>query len=129
MRLKDDFYTITSVTEVDGRKLYVLHLNPDHFIFKAHFPGEPITPGVCLQQMAVELAEEAAGQPLQLSYVKNVKFLSVVSPLQTPDFQICINKFTVDEAAGSVAVQMTAQTPDIQLAKLSFTCKMLTEHF
>ena len=124
MKLKDDFYTIKGITEVDGRQVYDLHLNPDHFIFKVHFPGEPVTPGVCLQQMAVELAEESVGRPLALVYVKNVKFLSVVSPLQTPDFQFCVNKLTIDEAAGTVAVQMTAQTPDIQLAKLSFTCKI-----
>lgn len=124
MKLKDDFYTIKGITEVDGRQVYDLHLNPDHFIFKAHFPGEPVTPGVCLQQMAVELAEESVGRPLALVYVKNVKFLSVVSPLQTPVFQFCVNKLVTDEEKQTVSAQMTAQTPDIQLAKLSFTCKI-----
>ena len=32
-----------------------IRLLPDNVIYKAHFPEKPITPGVCIVQMAVEL--------------------------------------------------------------------------
>ena len=37
---------------------YTIKLIPSCVIYQAHFPGEPITPGVCIVQMAKELIEE-----------------------------------------------------------------------
>ena len=51
-----------------------------HIIYQAHFPENPITPGVCLIQMVSELAEQHTGHQLQLQEIKNLKFLNMLVP-------------------------------------------------
>lgn len=55
-------------------------------VYKAHFPGHPVTPGACLIQMIRELAEKHLKQPLRVVGMRNVKFLSVIEPGAAPIF-------------------------------------------
>ena len=57
-----------------------LRLLPDSPVYQGHFPGYPITPGVCLVQMAMDLIEEMAGRKVRLAAAKNIKFTSPVIP-------------------------------------------------
>ena len=62
-----------------------LRLLPDSPVYRGHFPGYPITPGVCLVQIALELIEEMADQvghdgPRRLVAAKNIKFVAPVFP-------------------------------------------------
>lgn len=47
-----------------------LRLNPEHFIYQAHFPGEPVTPGVCILQIGKELLAELLQESLEITHVK-----------------------------------------------------------
>lgn len=86
MILKDNLYIITN--EDIGNGLFKIRLKADCFIFTAHFPHLPITPGVCLVQMVKELAEIMIGKTLTLTTIKNAKFLIAVQPNDT---EYCIN--------------------------------------
>ena len=55
MVLIDNFYTVKSQNISAGKAEFRVKLNAENFIYQAHFPNNPITPGVCLIQMAVEL--------------------------------------------------------------------------
>ena len=80
MRLTDGFFNIEAINDtVSGFEAF-LHTNPEHPIYKAHFPGNPITPGVCIIQTAGELLEQKLNRKVYLKTVKNVKFLSVIIP-------------------------------------------------
>ena len=57
-----------------------VRLLPESPVYRGHFPGYPITPGVCLVEMAVELIAEMAGQPKTLVGARNIKFTSPVMP-------------------------------------------------
>ncbi len=52
----------------------------DSPIYKAHFPGFPVTPGVCIVGMAVELASALSGRKLSLSEAKDIKFVMPITP-------------------------------------------------
>ena len=78
--LLNDLYNICCYEEIDGGFNYSIKLNPNHFIFKAHFPNNPITPGVCILQIVEELLEKHFKCSITLDMVKNIKFLSVISP-------------------------------------------------
>lgn len=117
MILKDNFYTILR-KDVDAMA-YDIRLNPAHTIYQAHFPGEPVTPGVCILQIARELLEDLLQRPLAVKSVKNMKFLSVISPLVTPQVSCCFEK--VGQDAGIVSAQATIKTNDKEFVKLSFT--------
>ena len=57
-----------------------VRLLPDSPVYQGHFPGYPITPGVCLVDIALELISERAGRPVRLAAAKNIKFTSPVIP-------------------------------------------------
>ncbi|MEO5594071.1 MAG: 3-hydroxyacyl-ACP dehydratase [Chitinophagaceae bacterium] len=80
MILGGDFYTIaSSVTEADKIEA-VLKINADHEIFRGHFPGQPVVPGVCMMQIVKELLETVTGKSLRLRTGLDLKFLSVIDP-------------------------------------------------
>lgn len=80
MKLQNKLYSIIASEVVDNRATYTIVLHSECEIYKAHFPGMPITPGVCIVQMAKELLEQATDKKLKIEIVKNAKFLSVMVP-------------------------------------------------
>lgn len=54
--------------------------DPDFPGFQGHFPGNPILPGACLIETAIQLLACGTKKSLQLSEAANVKFFSPVSP-------------------------------------------------
>ena len=75
-----EIYTLDYVREADGGCDCGIHLDPGHVIYKAHFPGFPVTPGVCIVGMAVELASALSGRKLSLSEAKDIKFVMPITP-------------------------------------------------
>lgn len=122
MQLRNNLYTVSS-RDVDGTTArFALQLNPASFIYQAHFPGEPITPGVCIVQMVKELLEEFLHQSLEISMVKNVKFLAVVSPLESTSIVYQFDKVTTSDD-GTVKAQVTVSAETGVKAKISLVCK------
>jgi 3-hydroxyacyl-[acyl-carrier-protein] dehydratase len=78
--LNDDFYRIKTFDESLSGIDVVLELNPDHNIFKGHFPGAPVVPGVCMMKMVKEVMEMKTGELMMLSKADSMKFLSVIDP-------------------------------------------------
>ena len=122
MKLLDSLFKIESQTALDGAYCYTVRLDPEHFIYKAHFPGEPITPGVCILQISKELLELAVGKQLAVSVVKNVKFLRIITPAETPVMDWNLQKISTEED-GSVKVQVSVCNGADVFAKLSIVCK------
>jgi 3-hydroxyacyl-[acyl-carrier-protein] dehydratase len=85
MILKDNFYSIKSQNIDDKKADFRVKLNAENFVYQAHFPNNPITPGVCLIQMAVELFSAAKNANFEIKTLKNVKFIAPVSPLEFPE--------------------------------------------
>ena len=48
MQLLNNLYTIVAKDIPDDKISYNIKLDANHFIYQAHFPNEPITPGVCI---------------------------------------------------------------------------------
>ena len=125
MQLKNKLYTITA-KETDGETsaTFELRLDPECFIYKAHFPGQPITPGVCIVQTAKELLEEMTGKALDIVFAKNVKFLSVVTPTDSPTLVYNINKVAWSEDGQEVKAQMAVSSSTEAKAKVSLVCRI-----
>ena len=123
MILLNNLYTIVARDFSDNKIKFDIKLDANHFIYQAHFPNEPITPGVCIIQIAKELLEDSLAKRLKIYLVKNVKFLSVISPITTPQISCIFDKITTEENGNTYHVQVHLQSNDTPLAKLSFTCK------
>lgn len=77
--------------EIDGENAkFTIRQNKGNEIFKAHFPGNPITPGACLIEISKELCEQTTERKLAVSSIKNVKFMNVINPIENEfvDFNI-----------------------------------------
>lgn len=121
MKLQNSLFTIVQRRQLDGVHSFDIRLNAEHVIYKAHFPGEPVTPGVCILQMAVEMVEKVVSLPLSLVGVKNVKFLRIISPVEVPEVCYSVQKVVVEDE--TVTAQVVVSSADGIYAKLSLTCK------
>lgn len=93
--LKGDLYKVNEIRNENGICSATVELIPDCRIYKAHFPGMPITPGVCITQMCVELASEVVGRDLELAEARDIRFLATISPAEHPVLTV---NFSVAEA-------------------------------
>ncbi|AYL98034.1 3-hydroxyacyl-ACP dehydratase [Mucilaginibacter celer] len=80
--LNSNFFTFAQPVAEAGLLKTTITLNPAHDIFKGHFPGQPVVPGVCMMQMVKEVLENYADKKLRLVKADNVKFLSFIDPAQ-----------------------------------------------
>lgn len=79
--LLKDFYTVENIEKISDEKYNAtVFLNKEHAIFKGHFPGNPVTPGVCMMQIIKELSQEILGSSLILKSSSNVKFMALINP-------------------------------------------------
>ena len=114
-------YSIISKEITDEGGVFRLRLNPECIIYKAHFPEQPITPGVCITQIAVELAEIIVGHSLQMIGIKNVKLLSILTPATQTEVTYNITIKSPDDK--ETRIQAVAQSDDVVYAKMSLICK------
>ena len=82
MNFLDHLFILNSIDGTENGFTAHLRCNPEHLIYQAHFPGNPITPGACLLQTASELLQRKQDRPLFLKTSKNVKYLSVLIPAE-----------------------------------------------
>lgn len=92
MRLQDDMYVIEHSLD----NMITIRLNAEHPIYQAHFPGNPITPGVCLIQIVKELLQSRLGTTLALSKVVNIKYVLPVSPVEYPTISVSFSQISED---------------------------------
>lgn len=98
MKLLNSFYHIDRNIETETGFAFDISFNEDHPIYKAHFPEKPITPGVCIIQIAQELIEEQMQRQLFLRKVTNIKYLAVLSPKENKSVTYSFSKISKDEA-------------------------------
>lgn len=125
MKLNGDFFVIErNLPQTEGVIYgFDVKLNPEHYIYKAHFPGHPITPGVCLLQMVAELASEAEKCALGVLAVKNAKYTGVVDPSENSLLSfIFTSRSELEDGSLKVQVQVTdPNNPDTIFSKFSVT--------
>lgn len=117
MILLNDFFRILSSTQDETTGTYEVALNPEHFIFKAHFPGNPITPGVCQLRIIEELMSQQRGTPLRLSYIKNIKYINIISPLEGPTLQVRLSH--IQSSDDGVSLQAVIANDEQTFTKMS----------
>ena len=130
MRLNGDLFRIESRMEglPEGQSGFNIVLNPDHLIYKAHFPGQPVTPGVCILQMLQELLSELEGTPLYIKKIKNAKFTSMISPLSDSIISVLFN--SINEEEGGFKVQgVVARREKTDELFLKFSLFLVKEAF
>ena len=86
--LINDFYACHDMAKLENELSCRIVFNPDHAIFKGHFPGQPVVPGVCMMEIVKELLQDRFDRRMRLLEARNVKFLGFITPDMQPTAHI-----------------------------------------
>ncbi|MDR3118557.1 MAG: 3-hydroxyacyl-ACP dehydratase [Mediterranea sp.] len=117
MKLLNDFFHIVEDTQKEDVYVCRIRLNADHFIYKVHFQGNPVTPGICLVQIATECLERKLNRRLYLKEMQNIKFLSVLSPVEGALIDFVFPK--IEETGTGCKIKAAILSGENQYAKIS----------
>lgn len=123
--LKDHFFTIEKREQTDSGWEYGIALNALHPIYQAHFPNNPVTPGVCLVQMIKEIAADCCSKVFFIRVAKNVKFLRVLNPAEDRNVVVRFT-YNIDEN-GLYLVSAVISKADAVFAKVNLQLKEVND--
>ena len=117
MPLKD-FYKLISLNSTgDQTYVAIIDVNAAHEVFKGHFPGNPVMPGVCMMQIVKEITQQAVNATLTLKNALNVKFMAVINPDVTPQLRLDLEFIQTDD--NQIKVKNTTYFNDTIALKLT----------
>lgn len=119
---KDSLFSILSEEKSDSQATLRIRLNANHPIYTGHFPGDAITPGVCIVQIAVDLFSHLQGNDYRLVAAKNVKFINIIKPNEHPEVNYQLN-WDKNEA-GDYTLKGVVAYEDKTFTKISVTVKI-----
>lgn len=123
--LLQDFYTVDSIDAVNESKyLASITLNKNHAIFKGHFPGNPVTPGVCMMQIIKEITESVLNVNLMMVSTSNVKFMALINP--EVNAKLALEIEISENEASEIKVKNSTSFDETVALKLTNTYKRIT---
>jgi 3-hydroxyacyl-[acyl-carrier-protein] dehydratase len=123
MVLKDFYKVLSEEKTADSKYSITILVNEKHEIFKGHFPGNPIMPGVCMIQIIKELTEKITESTLMIQTLANVKFMALINPENNPELRLELDITTTED--NLVKVKNTTYFNETVALKLSNVYKKL----
>lgn len=120
--LLKDFYTVNTLETVENKTTATITINKNHEVFKGHFPGKPVTPGVCMMQIIKEITETVVSKKLFMTSSSNVKFMAIINPEETPDLELAI---TITGTDDGYKIKNSSKFNDTVALKLSVNYKII----
>lgn len=121
------FFTLEAGEKNGLSATYRCRLHPEAPVFKAHFPGFPVLPGVLTLKMVVDAINASqffSTQTLTVQSIGNAKYLAVVNPQETQEVEISV-ALKAEKNADKPAVfqfKATVQNGETRFATFSFSC-------
>ena len=125
MNFLDNLFLTQSITETQDGFEAIVRCNPEHPVYKAHFPGNPITPGACLLQMAGALMQQQMGRPLCLKASKNIKYLSILVPAEGKEVKFVFSRITESETECKAQVVIADDSTVYTKMSLTFSYEQI----
>ncbi len=104
MKLLNTLFVVVDTLLIQEGFITTIELKPDHIVYKGHFPGHPVTPGVIQMQMVHELLENHLGKNLKLITMGECKFIKILNPKETPQIIIHIELTRMNEVVNVKAM-------------------------
>jgi 3-hydroxyacyl-[acyl-carrier-protein] dehydratase len=116
--LLKDFYKINALTNTEGVKYVAdITINKNHEIFNGHFPGNPVTPGVCMLQIIKEITQQVVDSKIMMTNASNIKFMALINPDVNPNLRLELDITETND--NMVKVKNTTLFNDTVALKLS----------
>ena len=125
MQFLDNLFITQSIAETENGFEIVLRCNPEHLIYQAHFPGNPITPGACLLQTAGEVLQRKIGRQLYLKASKNIKYLNVLIPALDKEVRFVFSNLAENETECKTQVVIADEAQVYSKMSLTFSYEAL----
>ncbi len=103
MKLENNYYKLISMHSDGTSGVFHLSLRPDCEVYRGHFPGNPVCPGVCNIQMIKECAERLTGQRLHISRIRRCRLTAVATPTACPELTVKIDLQPVENGYAVIA--------------------------
>lgn len=121
------FFTLEAGEKNGNSATYRCRLHPEAPVFKAHFPGFPVLPGVLTLKMVVDAINASqffSTQTLTVQSIGNAKYLAVVNPQETQEVEISVTQKAEKNADEPAVFQFkaTVQNGETRFATFSFSC-------
>ena len=123
MVLKDFYKVLSEEKTGDYKHTITILVNEKHEVFKGHFPGNPIMPGVCMIQIIKELTEKITESTLMIQTLANVKFMALINPENNPELRLELDITMTED--NLVKVKNTTYFNETVALKLSNVYKKL----
>ncbi|RKR14492.1 3-hydroxyacyl-[acyl-carrier-protein] dehydratase [Maribacter vaceletii] len=121
--LIEGLYSVENLVEEEATVNATIKIYKEHDIFKGHFPGNPVMPGVCMIQIIKELTEKATGKQLFLSVSSNIKFMAIINPEKNDTLNLTL---AITEVEDTIKVKNTTSFEETLALKLSATFKIIS---
>lgn len=95
--LENTYYKIVDVNADGLNAVFHMALLPNCAVYRGHFPGNPVCPGVCNIQMIKECAMLLTGKKLLICVIKQCRLTAVASPVVCPEVEVIINALPTDK--------------------------------
>lgn len=106
MLLKDKYFQIENVSRDGDAALCRVRLLPDCDVYRGHFPGHPVSPGVCNIEMVVECFNYCHGGSHRIKSIDRCRFTAVASPSVCPELDVAVSWTRTDGDGISVAASV-----------------------
>jgi len=78
--LNGDFFYIENIVQENGLIRADIQMNAEHRIYRGHFPGMPVVPGVCQVQIIKEVLCWCEVDAYFLAEARVCKFINMMNP-------------------------------------------------
>jgi 3-hydroxyacyl-[acyl-carrier-protein] dehydratase len=86
----NDFFTYQIESKHADTIKAIVSINARHPLYKGHFPGQPVTPGVVLIEIIRQVLSGMLHKKLIFSAAKEIKFIAAVIPTEITEIKLTI---------------------------------------
>lgn len=109
--LTGDLFEIKETNRLSENEFnIVFSCNPLHPIFKGHFPGSPVLPGVTMIQFVRETLNNVMVKKYSLYQARSIKFVNMIDPLKEKSLSINIKTASCEQDYIDVSAVIKSDT-------------------
>lgn len=109
MKLENKYYELISMHCGGTCGVFHLALRPDCEVYRGHFPGNPVCPGVCNIQTIKECAERLTGCRLHIRSIRRCRLTAVATPAVCPELTVKIDLLPTEDGYSVTATVSDAE--------------------
>lgn len=122
MLFENYYYEVVGREGAGDTTCFHIRLLPDCTVYRGHFPGHPVSPGVFNIETIRELAMRVTGRRLLVRRIRQCRFIAVVTPDETPRLDVNL-RLTAAETGWLV----DADIADAEKTYMTFRGEMMAQ--